>query len=244
MVVKKARGIAGAIVAASVALGISSAAQAHDATGQWPNVCNALPKQEVDLEIEYTRPITLPKEWRMFASATNDWLAVRSIYGMTDCIDLSWIGELTDFETFKEQRFAGFNWSGYEAYGYTLIDRAGTGAVYETGERPSFSPDGSMMAALEYSEAGYGGLGGFGVWMVFDGGLVGQYLTKNLPTNMTDWKIDRWEDDTCLHISAIPFDRVGDNWDNLDKVARDRFVAGYASGWEMRPGSTCPTYEY
>lgn len=245
MVVTKTRGIAGAIVAAGVALGLSGPAQAHDAQDPWPNVCSPLPKQDVDedLEIERTRPVAVPEAMRPFVSPSNNWIAVRTLYGMTECVDLSWIGELTNFETFKNDRFVGFDWIGYEAYGYVLVDRAGTGTVHEIGQRPSFSPDGSMMAALEYSESGYGGLNGFGVWTVYDGGVVGQYLTKKLPNNLTDWKIDRWEEDTCLHISAIPFERIGDDWDNLDKLERDHFVAGWASGWEMRPGNICPTYE-
>lgn len=249
MVVTKAQGIAGATVGAATTLVLAGLllagpAQAQDETRQWASTCDALPKHEVDLEFDQPRPIILPKDWRPFASASTHWLAVRSIYGMTDCIDLSWIGELSEFETFKEDRLAGFNWIGYEAYGYTLIDRAGTGSVIETGERPSFSPDGSMLAALEYSESGYGGLSGFAVWMVYDGGLQQQYLTKNLPSSTTDWRIDRWEGDTCVHISTVPFDRIGDNWENLEKVERDRYVAGSAGGWALQPGTTCPTYEY
>lgn len=244
MVVTKARGIAGAIIAVGTALALSSAAQAQNDQGQWPNVCNALPKQEFDLEFERVRPVALPKNWRAFASATHDRLAIRTIYGLTECIDLAWIGELSNFETFRNDRFAGFNWVGYEAYGYTLIDRAGTGTVIETGERPVFSPEGYMLAAIEASEAAYGGLNGFAVWSIYEGGLSPMYLTKNLPLTLTDWRIDRWEGEDCLHISAIPYSRIGDNWDNLQSVRRDRYVAGSASGWEIRPGNTCPTYEY
>ena len=241
MVVEKARGIAAAIVAGVTAVGLAGPALAHPHEQPLLSQCEALAHQDVDLDFERDA-IVVPETWSDFAAASQTWLAVKMTAGNTDCIDMGWVGEAREYEIFKD-RFLGFEWIGYEAYGYTLIDRQGTGTILETGARPIFSPDGSMLAAIESSESGYGGLEGFAVWMVYDGGLVGQYLTKRLPVEMTDWRIDRWENDMCVHISALEFDKIGDNWDKLETLPRVDYVAGSAEGWAVKRGTTCPTYD-
>lgn len=241
----KTRGITKAVIAAGVALALSSAAQAQPQANPapWQSYCAGLTKENAKDITDFERDqITLPKDWRPFAAISKEWLAVRTKSGAVQCVDLVWIGEMSGFETFGD-RFAGFEWEGFEAFGYVLVDRAGTGTVIETGKRPEFSPDGYMMAALEHSESDWGALSGFGVWTVLDSGLQAQYLTKKLPSPTTDWRIDRWEGSHCIHISAIPFDRIGDNGDNLEQVKRDHYVSGFVNGWELQPGTTCPTYE-
>lgn len=245
MVVTKTRGIAEAAIAVVVALALSSAAQAQRQANPtpWQNYCAGLTKEAVKDTFDFERDqITLPKDWRPFAVVSKEWLAVRTKSGAIQCVDLAWIGEMSGFETFGD-RFVGFEWEGYEAFGYLLVDRARTGTVIETGKRPEFSPDGHMMAALEHSESDWGALTEFGVWTVFDGGLQAQYLTKNLPRPTIDWRIDRWEGSHFIHISAIPIDRIGNNWGNLDQVERDQYVSSFFNGWELQPGTTCPTYE-
>lgn len=246
MVVAKTRGITKAAIAAGVALALSSAAQAQQQANPapWQSYCAGLTKEAAKDFIDFERDqITLPKDWRRFAVVSKEWLTVRTKSGAIECVDLTWIGEMSGFETFGD-RFVGFEWEGFEAFGYVLVDRALTGTVIETGKRPEFSPHGHIMAALQHSESDWGLFNGFGVWEVHDSGLQARYLTKNLPRPTTDWRIDRWEEeDSCIHISAIPIDRIGDNWQNLEQVKRDQYVSGFHNGWEVQPGTTCPTYK-
>ncbi len=227
------------VVAASAVLGIAAPALAHPDPAPSMAYCDAIPQEELDFEWDSEKSFDLPKEWNEFAAASDNWMAVATKAGTTECVDLSWKFEGKDFEILKD-RFIGFNWIGYEAFGYTLIDRAGTGTVLDTGTRPSFSPEGFRMAALQSSESGYGGLEGFGVWYVYANGLKPIYLTSTMPM-MADWRIDRWEGDDCLHISGIPFDRIED-WEDLSQYERDTFVSGSATGWAVTNGNTCPTY--
>jgi hypothetical protein len=240
MVVTKARAIAGTILTAAGALALISPAHAHPDPAPSLDYCEALPKAQVDLEFKRTA-LRLPQSWSSFAAVSADWLAIKTKAGSTECIDLSWIGEASEYKIYND-RFAGFRWKGYEAFGYRLIDRVGTGQILELGLPPHFSPEGNMLAALQYSDSGFGGLEGFGVWQIYENGLQPVYRISTL-SPMADWRIDRWEGNNCLHISAIPYERVGDNWENLAAIRRDAFVAGGANGWSIVPGSTCPAYD-
>ena len=232
--------IAGAIIGASGAIGIAAPAFAHPDQAPSLAYCAAIPQQDLDFEWDGEKSFELPQDWSSFAAVSDTWMAVATKAGTTECVDLNWMFEGKDFEVHKD-RFVGFNWIGYEAFGYMLVDRAGTGMVLDTGERPSFSPNGYRMAALQSSESGYGGLEGFGVWYVYESGLKPIYLTSRVPDSMADWRIDRWEGDACLHISAIPFSRI-DDWEDLFKYDRDSFVSGDANGWALTSGSKCPSY--
>lgn len=227
------------IIAASGALGISAPALAHPDPAPSLPYCEAISQQQLDFEWDQEKSFVLPKEWSEFAAASNTWMAVATDAKTTECVSLNWVFEGKDFEV-HQQRFLGFNWVGYEAFGYTLIDRAGTGTVLDTGVRPTFSPNQFRMAALQASDSGYGGLEGFGVWFIYENGIKPLYFTSSVPF-MADWRIDRWEGDDCLHISAIPFDRIED-WEDLSKYERDSFVSGSATQWELTAGATCPAY--
>lgn len=240
MVGQKTIRTSGSILAAAAALIATSPALAHPDPAPSLPYCDAIPQQSLDFEWDREKSFDLPSSWSQFAKVSDTWMAVATNAGTTECVNINWMFEGKDFEILKN-RFLGFNWVGYEAFGYTLIDRAGAGMVIDTGERPSFSPGGYRMAALQASESGYGGLEGFAVWYVYEGGLKLLYLTSRVPLSMADWRIDRWEGDDCLHISAIPFSRIED-WDNLSQYKRDTFVAGGASGWALAPGNSCPTY--
>ncbi|QUL36516.1 hypothetical protein [Erythrobacter sp. JK5] len=238
MVAAKAIRTAWTILTVSAAFGVAVPALAHPDPAPSLAYCEAIPQQEFDFEWDGEKSFAVPQEWSAFAAASNRWMAVATTAGTTECVDLSWMFEGEDFEIHQD-RFVGFSWVGYEAFGYTLVDRAGTGTVLDTGHRPVFSPNGFRMAALQSSESGYGGLEGFGVWYVYETGLKPIYLNSAVPF-MTDWRIDRWEGDDCLHISAIPFDRVED-WEDLSQYERDSFVSGDAGGWALKPGTACPT---
>ena len=239
MVGQKTIRIAWKVVAASTVLSIAAPALAHPDPAPSLAYCAAIPQQELDFEWDGEKSFALPEGWSEFAATSDNWMAVATRAGTTECVDLNWMFEGKDFEVLKD-RFIGFNWIGYEAFGYTLIDRAGTGTVLDTGTRPTFSPEGFRMAALQSSESGYGGLEGFGIWHIYETGLKPIYLSSTMPF-MADWRIDRWEGDDCLHISAIPFDRIED-WEDLSQYERDSYVSGAATGWKLTAGNTCPAY--
>lgn len=228
------------LIAASAALGATTPALAHPDPAPSLPYCEAIPQQELDFEWDREKSFVLPQGWSDIAATSDKWMAVATKARTTECVDLNWMFEGNDYEILKD-RFVGFNWVGYEAFGYTLVDRAGTGTVIDTGVKPSFSPNGFRMAALQASESGYGGLEGLGVWYIYETGLKPIYLTSSVPQFMADWRIDRWEGDDCLHISGIPFDRVED-WEDLSQYERDSFVSGAATGWALTPGATCPAY--
>ncbi|MFV0645099.1 MAG: hypothetical protein ACK5NN_11475, partial [Sphingomonadaceae bacterium] len=121
-----------------------------------------------------------------------------------------------------------------------LIDRARQGQMIETGSRPHFSPDGSSFATLQRSDTGMEEFDGFAIWFT-NGDTLTPYLVNAGPPlyPMFDWRIDRWEGENCLHISAVPYDRFGGNWARLPNLPRDQYVSSPAHDWQISEGVKC-----
>jgi len=102
----------------------------------------------------------LPADWSEIARASRNWLAVSTEAGSTYCSNIGWHDSYKEFDRFAD-RFLGLAWSGYEAWGYLLIDTTGTGNEIDTGAKPVFSPGGYHFATVQWSEAGWGGFEGF-----------------------------------------------------------------------------------
>ena len=138
----------------------------------------------------------------MVREATANRLLVRGFGGGTINVDIS---EMLPerFEAFGGGRFLGFAFTGYEYYGYLLIDRAARGedALIETGAAPVFSPDGHHFAAIQLSGSGWGNLEGLGVWDVGGGAVTQRLFLSALPAG-EDWRIDGWRHSGCLALSA------------------------------------------
>jgi hypothetical protein len=151
-----------------------------------------------------TAPEIPPALRPMIQEASANRLLVRGLDGGTIEVDISEMVP-ADFEAFGGGRFLGFVFSGYEYYGYLLIDRAahGEAAQIETGAVPAFSPDGRHFAAIQLSGSGWGNLEGLGIWDVNPGGVTQRLLLSALPAG-EDWRIDGWRRAGCVALSAAP----------------------------------------
>ena len=147
---------------------------------------------------------TIPAEVRaMVAEATPDRLVVRRLNGETVSISLDYI-EPVRFSTWQDGRFLGFDYAGYEAEGYDLVDRRQTvgDPVMETGQAPVFSLNGRFFAAAEMTESAFGNLNGVGLWEVLPDRTVRRLFTDALPRGF-DWRVDGWMRPDCVAISAV-----------------------------------------
>ncbi len=201
-------------------------------------VCDAL---TLDPEAFKSREeaIVLPQDWANFATAGRDWIAVSTQMGGTLCVDIAWYDSTDSFDRFND-RFIGFEWSGLEAWGYVLIDRARTGSSMDTGVKPVFSPDGQYFAMVQLSDAGWGGLEGFAVYSVNDAGIEAVHVDKAIP-RLADWRIDGWEDikgDRCLRLSGVHYARVEDGAP-IRETDRQWYISRSKTGWKLEPGREC-----
>ncbi len=202
------------------------------------SICDDLP---IDAEITAARvdPVALPADWEGFATSSRNWIAIWTEHSRTYCVETAWMFEATNFERFGE-RFLGFDWIGLEAFGYVLIDRARQGREIDAGSRPLFSPDGSKFATLQRSDANYGGFEGFAIWQTHGNRLEPYIVNAGPPLYpMYDWRIDRWEGEHCLHISAVPYDRFEGKWEILPGVPRDHYVSSASNDWRILDGVEC-----
>jgi hypothetical protein len=176
-------------------LALAAPATAHQST----------PRQEYEETTGRPKPSpVIPRALRaMVAEANPDRLVVRGLDGQSIPVNLDWI-EPVEFTTYQDGRYFGFAISGYEAGGYTIVDRRGTGeeAVIETGIAPSFSPDGRFFAAAEMSESAFGNLNGVALWEVRPNHTVRRLFTDALPRGF-EWRVDGWVRADCVAMSAI-----------------------------------------
>lgn len=233
----KAIGFA-AIVTGSFVLSTPLAAQVQPA----PDIeqCKSLPREFIDDFVEIPdedREITLPQGYGDTVIVSTGWMAVKTKAGTTHCVDLSSMYSATNFEKFGD-RFIGFEWSGYEAGGYVLVDLAWTGSDIDTGAKPVFSPDGGLFAAVQLSDAGWGGLEGFGVWRALGSRMTPVSIDSALPY-MIDWQIDGWEDESCIKLSAIADDQMGGSYEDMSSLPREKYVARYHEGFKIKPNINC-----
>ena len=241
MVVEKAAGIIGTLIA-GVALANAAPLLAHDREAA-PDIalCDSFPAEPEAIKTR-EEPLQLPEEWADFATSSKNWIAVRTDFGVTHCVDTAWFETASDFERLNE-KFVGFAWEGYEAWGYTVVHLAGQGASFDTGARPVFSPSGDKFAALQVSDAGWGGFEGFAVWRTYGNVIYPIAINTRIEIiPMVDWRIERWEGEDCLHISAVEWEDLNNDWKNLASAKRHPYVAGAAGDWAISPGQRCPTY--
>ncbi|MFZ1744263.1 MAG: hypothetical protein WAT93_15555 [Pontixanthobacter sp.] len=240
--------IAGRALLSGMALSLAAPGIAHSLTGSArapsPDIaqCNRLPVPAADDEL-MTREasLELPADWKSFADVSFNWVGVKTKLDYTHCINVSWVDYADNFERLND-RFVGFDWSGYESGGYIMVDTEWTGFDLETGARPVFTADGSRFASINYSDSGFGAFEGFAIWDVLPAKLTPVHVVTNIP-NLQDWRIDRWEDESCIHLSAIENDQMIDDWDNRGAIPRIHYVAGSPTGWILAAGSNCPRYD-
>ena len=197
-----------------------------------PGTCAAHPDEGTGTR-ERTGPLPLSPALAAVAASSLDSLAAVTLAGGTACIDTTDMETIDSPRLLRDGRFLSFGWSGYEASGHVLFDRAGAGKQIETGDTPVFSPSGAMVAAVEYSESGFGGLNGFGLWQVLPDS-VRELAVLEVPPLSSDWRIDRWVGDDCIEASAV----VSGGADaDADTAPRQRFAVGRANrAWRVAPG--------
>lgn len=191
-------------------------------------------------------PVAAPPEaGAVMVSGTKAFM-VSTQTGETMCHSLAWISVFESADWLLSDRLLGMEYSGYESFGYLLVDRAGSGRIVDTGARPVFSPDGRLLAALQLSEAGWGGMEGFALWQVEPDGL--RELTRQVADETNDWvppapfaipahdwRIEGWRGKDCLDISA---QRWLTEPPYGDAEGRSSFFASATNGWRVSEG-TC-----
>ncbi|MDE8650864.1 hypothetical protein [Novosphingobium album (ex Liu et al. 2023)] len=229
-----------ALLAASLA--VSGAARAAPPRGG-PDLaaCPATPKGPEE-GIARTRPLPVPAAMRNIVRASRDWFAVLTLTGATTCVTTRAKSSAEKLRLDRQARFFSFTWYGYEEDGHIVVDRAGKGTTIETGAPPVFSPSGKLLAAVQQSGAGWGGLEGMAIWRVLPDRTEQVTLFSDIP-EMADWRIDGWSGETCIDLSAVPNERMPESGTDLTGVPRDRYVAVWArSHWQFtRHDKGCAT---
>jgi hypothetical protein len=212
--------------------------------------CPEVPKLD-DGPAPRTEPVAVPASFNRIMKADTEQLAVSTLAGGTVCVDTTWISEIEDAKAVTDERFISFDWYGYEAFGHMLVDRAGSGTVIDTGEKPAFSPSGKLVAGLQVSEAGWGGLEGFAIWRVTPAGLAPLHDETSddegeipwfIRQEMSLWRIDNWVGEECVAISAASWPALEAVGADVESAKRTPFHARRADDWEIRPGPPegCP----
>jgi hypothetical protein len=192
--VRRRRAELAAVAAAGLLLiGMPAAAQEGDASSEWQDIFGE------------PKPVAkIPAALRSVVAARSpDLLVVTGLDGRSIPVPMEWYLP-SEFEQLADGRFLGMSLQGYEDYGYLLVDRAasGTDAIIGTGQKPVFSPDGRLFAAVEMSEAGWSNLEGIGVWEVLPNATVQRFFTDAVPWGW-DWQVGGWTHSDCVAVNAI-----------------------------------------
>ena len=185
--------------------------------------------------------LTIPAQLRMIARANVNHIAVATLSGGTVCVSTGSM-EVTDgFRLSRDGRFFHFAWHGNEAGGYIMVDRSGRGQSADIGAIPTFSPSRARFAAIEISESGFGSLNAFLVMAVDTTGMRQIAKLEEIPM-LADWRIHDWRGENCIDLSGVRQQDVPDNWNDLPKARRVRYVArSGARGWTLTPATNgCP----
>ena len=188
-----------------------------------PARCPATPPVDEELN-ERKGPLVMPPRYAALIRSNRTNLAVWTMANANFCYSIANISEARNFTMSADFRFIGFDWYGYEEGGHIVIDRTGRGQTVDTGAKPVFSASGRQMAAIEWSESGFGSLNGFAIWRVNPVGFTRTVMIEQVPP-LADWRIDSWGGDACVNLSGIPNSRIRDGSADLSKLPRDRYVA-------------------
>lgn len=203
-----------------------------------PARCPATPPIDSEAN-ERKGPLQLPPRFAALIRSSRTNLAVWTLGNANFCYPINTVSEARNFETSTDFRFISFDWYGYEEGGHIVIDRTGRGQAVDTGAKPVFSPSRRQMAAIEWSESGFGSLNGFAIWQVNPVGLRRTVMIGEIPS-LVDWRIDNWAGETCINLSGIPNSRIPEGSENYSKVARDRYIARLSGKtWRLTRARSC-----
>ncbi len=191
-------------------------------------------------------PVTVPKAFRQIAKASALEMALLTASGETVCENNVGVHAIDAMAWLVPDRLLGWEWDAYEAFGYTIFDRARKGTVIETGVKPVFSPGGGRFASVEFSE--FGALSGFAVWEVRADGLarIGGETSRSegegadfviiepevFTDRIGDWSISSWTGETCVNISFEGQQLSAD----AAIVGPSTFHAAESARWQVAPG--------
>jgi len=231
-----------AVAGNEAAAPIASASAKPDPTTCLP------PEYEYDEEEFGPRgdPLAVPASIANVAATDNINLAVTTLDGGQVCNDMSWAYHLGETaQTRLDGRFIAIGWGAYEAFGTLMFDRSGKGTVVETGNMPAFSPSTKRVAALQFTQSGFGGLENMMIWEVASDGLKQLFSLPDqtylnwIEQGYNDLEIESWKGETCLQIFAFAdADLEAVEWDSA-KAKRTPFHAAEADKWEIKRGR-CP----
>jgi hypothetical protein len=193
-----------------------------------------------------TEPLVVPQDIAAIAATDNTNLAVTTLAGGQICKDVSWLYNFgASARTYLDGRFVMLEWGAFEAFGTMLFDRSGSGEQVETGNPPAFSPSNARVAALQFTQSGFGGLENLIIWQVEPAGLKQLFALPEhtylswVEQGYDDFQIDRWQGENCLLIFGFSEDdlRAAD-WDR-GKSKRTPFHAAETDQWDIKRGG-CP----
>lgn len=199
-------------------------------------------KSNYGAEIQRRKAIPVPRVWSGVVRSDLWRFAVSTFGGRTLCIDTGGIEDIEEPELSADGRFLRYRWYGYETGGYTVVDRSGKGAEFDTGDKPVPSPSGQLAAVVQYSEAGFGSLEGFGVWHVGKPPMR-ELARLSFPEGLTDWRMDGWRGENCVLLSAMRFEDMPVDEGGRPKGHRQAYAAVAAKGkWRIVAGgkAACP----
>lgn len=234
---------AASLAAISLLAGCGDAGEAAPATNpatSRPDLAACPPSELADEEYrERKAPIPLPPAFEGLALSDMDHFAVSTANGGTVCVDTGWMEGIEGAKISHDRRFLAFAWGGYEAFGYVVVDRSGSGQVIETGTAPLSPPGGMRFASVDFSESAFGGFNAFGVWQIEPEGL--RLLAKvedGVPSG--DWRLEGWAGDHCVNLSVLPSEDYPADAGDYDTAPRDPWFAAESAQWKPKPG-TCPS---
>jgi hypothetical protein len=185
-----------------------------------------------------TAPVAVPAALRGVMRSDMENFAFSTLGGGTVCVDASWIETLDNARLSAEGRFVSFDWFGYEAFGHVIVDRDGKGTVVDPGVKPLRSPSGKLLAAIDITESGYGPMNAFTVWQIDPASISQLAQIEDVPA-ATDWKVERWRGESCVELSAIPWEEYAADPEGAYVHEREPFRARDADGWAVEQGR-CP----
>jgi hypothetical protein len=199
-----------------------------------PARCPTTPPLDAELN-EREGPLHIPPRMAALIRSSRTSIAVWTLGNANFCHAIANVSDARNFATSADFRFIEFDWFGYEEGGHFVIDRTGRGQLVDTGAKPLFSPSRRQMAAIEWSESGFGSLNGFAIWQINPVGLRRTVMIEQIPS-LTDWRIDGWAGEACINLSGVRQQDVPEVWSNLPKARRMRYVARPAGrAWALTP---------
>lgn len=200
--------------------------------------CEEVLKLPDESEIQREGPVIIPGEYRNIASSTESTIKIAVLGGGYSCFNIRDWSVVDQFWVSGDGRFFGFHTFGLEADGHYVVDRLAPDIILQTGVRPVFSDDATMLAAAQKSGAGWGNLEGLGIWQVGPNGAESVYKFTNGLLDGLDWRVDSWIGNNEVRLSVVHELALGEDAgpfeDILAQSKRDNYrLIKRGADWEL-----------